>query len=165
MFAPCCQFCCYTARAAVVLAAIDRKLLFSFLIVKVGSLNEYPTRMGNRKNKPQGWEIEKDQSTRMGEGCLRETPSLVSQVPTALSTPSVHSAYDGYAAFETVGSLERFLKGLFLKSVLYTSSTSTSTGALRRMPRHTGKFQVSQVKVFSFLDSDELKDRPRAGRF
>ena len=52
---------------------------------------------------------------------------------------------------------------IFLRYVNHTTSTSTSTGVLRRLPWGTqGKFQVTLRKVFSFLDSDELKDRPKA---
>ena len=46
-----------------------------------------------------------------------------------MGTPSVRSAYDGYAASETEG----YLWGLFLKIVFFSSSTSTSSGALRRL--------------------------------
>ena len=49
------------------------------------------------------------------------------------SPPSVRRVYDGHAASGTEGSLERFSKGRFLKVVFYASSTSNSTGALRRL--------------------------------
>ena len=44
-----------------------------------------------------------------------------------MGTPTERSAYDGYAASESEG----FLWGLFLKMVFFSSSTSTSPGALR----------------------------------
>ena len=112
--------------------------------------------------------IDGDQATRMGDREASERHILlgVSGTLTAVSTPSVRIAYDGYAASETEGSLERFFEGRFLKMVFYATPTSTSTGALRRLPRGTqGKFQVTHLEVFSFLDSDELNVFRKACRF
>ena len=44
-----------------------------------------------------------------------------------------YAEHYGYAASETEGFLELFSKGRFLKLVLYASSTSTFSGALRRL--------------------------------
>ena len=52
--------------------------------------------------------------------------------PLGVFPPSVRRAYDGYAS-EMECSLELFSKDQFLKMVLYATSSSTSSGALRRL--------------------------------
>ena len=102
--------------------------------------------------------IERDEPTRMGEGGSRRDP-VVFRYPRDGGPPSERRERDGYAASETEGSLECFSNGRFLKVVFCAACTSTSTGALRRLPRGIqGSFQV-------FLDSDELKDSQKACRF
>ena len=46
-----------------------------------------------------------------------------------------------------------------------SSKWSFTLRPLLQVPGLAGKFQVSQVKVFSFLDSDELADSQKACRF
>ena len=85
----------------------------------------------SKETNPQGWE----------KGVSERPPSFFFRYPLGGSPPSVRRAYDGYAASETEGSLGRFPKGRFLKMVFYATSTSTPTGALRRLPRGTqGKY-------------------------
>ena len=77
--------------------------------------------------------------------------------PVDVSTLNVRSPYDGYAACEVGGLL----------AVLHARSTFTSNGGPEPVAsEHTqGKYQVTPRKVFSFLDSVELKDGQKACRF
>ena len=111
----------------------------------------------SKETNPRGWEVERDQPTRMGKGRSQRDPNVV-QVPLRR-----HSAQ----RTQCVRRVRRQRDGRVPSSG--SSGSVPQSGLLRhvhfylnrspeRLPRGTqGKFQATQVKVFSFLDSDELK--------
>ena len=116
------------------------------------SASEHGTKEQSSQPRPQGWQFSNDRPTRMGDRTrqthtdgrskrsthkdgrkrVSERPRRFFRYPRNGSPASTRSAQGGYAASETEGSLVLFFKGRFLKVVFYATSTSTSTGALRR---------------------------------